>query len=175
LQGRRAVILERADDVVGHRHLRAERFGDDCTGFVRWAYAAAELEPMPREGRPGENGVTALYREARRRKALHWRRPRAGDLVFFRETYDRNRDGHRNDGLTHVGLVESVDKRGTVTYLHRAGEGIVRSRLTVRRPRWFLERGVRWNDYVRKASGESRAYLSGELFVAYASADAFKR
>jgi len=177
VQARRAAILQRSDHAVSVRKLAriTPHYPDDCTGFVRWSYAAAGMEVFPDTARPGENGVGAIHRRARSLKALHWRRPRPGDLVFFRETYDRNRDGLRNDGLTHVGIVEAVDGRGIVTYTHRTRQGVVRSRMHPGRPTWFQRNGVVWNDYVRGKQRTSRAYLSGELFAGYASAAAYRR
>jgi hypothetical protein len=60
--------------------------------------------------------------------------PSPGDLVFFKETWDRNRDGKMNDGLAHVGVVESIDTDGTVTFVHRSGSGMTRARLNLDAP-----------------------------------------
>lgn len=127
---------------------------------------------MEAGSRPRENGVTTIHRSARAKGALHRQRPRPGDLVFFRETYDRNGDGRRNDGLTHIGIVESVDRHGTVTFLHRGSHGVARARLNLLHPtqRSWKRAGV-VNDYIRRKSARSRAYLTGELFSAFASPD----
>ena len=86
--------------------------------------------------KPGDNGVTALYRYALNHgRVYNGGRPVPGDLVFFRETYDQNRDGRRNDGLTHVGIVDQVDADGTVTVIHRVKRGVVRYRMNLARPR----------------------------------------
>jgi cell wall-associated NlpC family hydrolase len=177
VKARRAAILRRADTGARIRYLSpaVQGYTDDCTGFVRWSYSAAGVELFPERGRTGENGVQAIHRKAKLARALHWRAPRPGDLVFFRETYDKNRDGRRNDGLTHVGIVEEIESDGTVVYLHRAGKGIVRSRLNPGRPSWHTRNGKVWNDYVRGKQPGSRAYLSGELFAGYASAAALRR
>src|SRR5258708_12613964 len=84
--------------------------------------------------KPGDNGVPSLFRAAHGAHAFHRRTPRAGDIVFFHETYDRNRDGKRNDGLTHVGVVDSVKADGSLTFVHRMRSGIARSRLSLRHP-----------------------------------------
>ena len=174
LSARRAAVLRRAEVVVGARSLprpgrQGGEYPDDCSGFVRGSFAAAGLELLPAT-HPGENADSGIYRRARAAGALRWKNPAPGDLVFFRETYDRNRDGLRNDGLTHVGLVESV-KDGNVTFLHRVSRGVVRSQLNLRRPRVQRQNGTLLNDYLRRVEGGRRAYLTGELFAAYASAD----
>ncbi len=97
--------------------------------------------------------------------------PRPGDLFFFEETYDRNRDGRRNDGLTHIGVVERVEPDGVVTFIHRGGKGIARARLFLPEPEthWRKETREVLNDYLRRPSRTLRAYLTGELFVGFAS------
>jgi hypothetical protein len=85
-------------------------------------------------------------------------RPRPGDLVFFRDTW--------RHGLSHVGIVQRV--RGSeVTFVHRAGRGIVRSRLDLRHP--HARQG---NDVLRKAP---RRALTGELLVGFAAPDPLPR
>ena len=168
------VIARRAVKLVGVRSLKrvARHVPDDCSGLVRTSYESAGIDLVSGGFRPGENAVSAIWRLARRAGALHRRAPRPGDLVFFRETYDRNRDGRRNDGLTHIGVVETVRADGTVTFIHRASRGVTRSKLNPRKPRLFrTERGETLNDYLRPKSKRLRAYLTGELFVGYAAAD----
>ena len=162
-------IASHAESLVGISSLKSvnARLPDDCTGLVRYAYQVAGHELMPTEGARGHNGVTAIWYAARQRKALHRKVPDAGDLVFFRETYDRDRDGRRDDGLTHVGVVESVEPDGTVVFVHRSGKGVTKGRVHPQRPR---DRGV--NDWLRVRSRVGPAALTGELFAGFASWEA---
>ncbi len=167
-------IAARASRLVGVSSLKQvdRTVPDDCTGVVRIAYESAGIEVMPRGGgRRGDNGVTHIYQHARALGAVHKGRPRPGDLVFFRETYDRNRDGRRNDGLTHIGVVERVEPDGTIAFVHRGSRGVARVRMNLQRPTAHRERkgGAVVNDYLRAASRKHRAYLTGELFVGFAS------
>lgn len=168
---RGTLVARRAASLVGVPLAQAStRVPDDCTGLARLAYQRIGVDLMG-SGQPGDNGVTAIYRRAEARKALHHRMPRPGDLVFFRETYDRNGDGLRNDGLTHIGVVESVDADGTITFIHRGGGGVKRSRMNLSCPdRHGGRREGILNDYLRRATDSDRAYLTGELFAGYASA-----
>ena len=166
-------LASRAAALVGVRSLAkvTRRVPDDCTGLVRLVYQGEGIELMGAPGgKRGENGVTAIHRRARLAGALHRRTPRPGDLVFFRETYDRNRDGRRNDGLTHVGIVESVAPDETVTFIHRGAAGVERSRLNLRAPRSRTgPQGQILNDYLRRRTARTRAYLTGELFTDFGS------
>jgi cell wall-associated NlpC family hydrolase len=156
----------KAGSLVGLSTLRlaAPHLPDDCTGLVRAVYDSEGIALMG-AGQSGDNGVTAMYRRAFERSALHTTTPEPGDLVFFRETYDRNRDGKENDGLTHVGVVEAVAPDGTVTFVHRSGSGVTRARMNLAAP---LDKHR--NDFLRPKKKDSPALLTGELFVAFASA-----
>ena len=162
-------VAQRASRLVGVS-LAGQGVPDDCSGLARLAYRAVGVELLSQGSRPGENAASAMYRRAGRQRALHQKAPRPGDLVFFRETYDRNRDGLRNDGLTHVGVIESVARDGTVTFVHRGGQGVSRARMNLRHVKPRAKDGRVLNDYLRQAEAGQRARLTGELFAGYASA-----
>jgi hypothetical protein len=120
---------------------------------VRAIYGREGVELAALPARSGENGVSYIHRVAAARRALR-KRPKPGDLVFFRNTYRK--------GLSHVGIVESV--RGSeVTFVHRASKGIVRSRLDLRRPHARAR-----NDVLRRGP---RPALTGELLAGFAAPD----
>ena len=161
-------VAQRASGLVG-ASLANHRVPDDCSGLVRLAYQAVGVELLSHGTRPGENAASAMYRRAQKAGALHRKRPQPGDIVFFRETYDRNRDGLRNDGVTHVGVIESVTREGTVVFVHRGGQGVARARMNLRHPKRGATGGHVFNDYLRRAEDGQGARLTGELFVGYAS------
>jgi hypothetical protein len=163
----------RASLWVGLPSLRrvSHSVNDDCSGLANLAYRRQGLSLMPEHTLPGENGVAAIYRKARSLGSLH-STPRAGDLVFFRETYDRNRDGRRNDGLTHIGVVERVERDGTVTFVHRAGGGVKRSKLHLHQPALRRDaKGRVLNDYLRRTEKSTHPRLAGELLAGFATVD----
>jgi hypothetical protein len=169
--GRKAV--SRASRWVGLSSLSrvSREVNDDCSGLMHLAYWRPGLSLMPEDPRPGENGVAAIYRKARELGVLR-ERPRPGDLVFFQDTYDRNRDGRRNDGLTHIGVVERVSQDGLVTFVHRAGGGVKRSRLHLYRPDVRKDgKGRVLNDWLRRADRRGPSQLTGELVVGFAAVD----
>jgi cell wall-associated NlpC family hydrolase len=113
---------------------RGGREGVDCSTFVYAAYAAGGVD-LYREALPRDSGVQAIRRYVRRHGRLHRRwLPAPGDLVFFDNSYDRNRNGLLDDRLTHVGIVEDVLYDGTVLVLHSTNHGVVREPMNLRRP-----------------------------------------
>jgi hypothetical protein len=151
LRGARLRIVERARSHLG------TRYAGDCSSFVRQVLREAGVEVGP------------LQRASSMSESLHLasrsvRRPAAGDLVFFHDTYDRNRDGKLGDRWTHVALVEAVEG-DRVWILHRGGKGILRLRMNLARPSDPAE-----NDPVRfpnRADPPGTRYLTGELFAGY--------
>lgn len=170
--GARERAVETAQRLVGKKRIvvDGQHFGDDCTALVRAAYAQAGVDLM-QAARPGDNGVTAIWRFASRHGRIYTGgRPVAGDLVFFKETYDLNRDGRENDGLTHVGIVETSEADGTVIVIHRVARGVVRYRMNLNFPTTATSpSGRRVNDWLRTGGPGSRPRLTAELFAGYAT------
>jgi hypothetical protein len=166
-------VLATARDLVGSRKVKVagRTWPDDCTGFVEGVYARAGVS-FRGSGVAGDNGVTAIYRYARDHGRVFTRgKPKPGDLVFFRETYDQNRDGRRNDGLTHVGLVDEVASDGTVVVIHRVKRGVVRYRMNLAKPslRRDPRTGEVLNDMLRVPGATKMPVLTGQLFASYGS------
>ncbi|WP_164019522.1 CHAP domain-containing protein [Pyxidicoccus trucidator] len=169
----RETVLATARALVGKQQvtLNGRKYPSDCTGLIEGVYAQAGVT-FKGTLKPGDNGVTALYRHARAKGRVFTEgRPVPGDLVFFRETYDQNRDGRRNDGLTHVGIVDDVAADGTVTVIHRVRRGVVRYRMNLDRP--HLPRdpktGQALNDFLRHPGPNREPVLTGQLFSSYGS------
>lgn len=168
----RDTAVKTARNLVGSSRIvvGSRRYHDDCTGLVRAAYGELGVNLMGEAVR-GDNGVTAIYRFASKHgRIFEGGRPLPGDLVFFRETYDRNRDGRNNDGLTHVGLVDDVEADGTVLVIHRVARGVVRYRMNLgHRDTAVSTDGRRWNDWLRSTTPGARPQLTGQLFAGYAT------
>ncbi|WP_243337867.1 NlpC/P60 family protein [Anaeromyxobacter soli] len=142
--------------VAAARALLGRRFRGDCSAFVLRAYRAAGVGV--RLG-PGVSRSESLYRASRPVEA-----PRPGTLVFFHDSYDRDRDRRLDDRFTHVALVERVEGT-TVFLLHRARTGVERARMDLSRPDDPAS-----NDLLRarrRRDPRGTRYLTGELFTAF--------
>ncbi|HEX9051394.1 MAG TPA: CHAP domain-containing protein [Anaeromyxobacter sp.] len=179
-----ARLAARAASLVGHTagfRVGGERFNADCTGFVEAVYAdeGVPLRPLMRSAAPEErSGVRAAYRAIRRFGVVfggggEW--PAPGDLVFWRDTYDRNRNGKADDGLTHLGIVEYVVD-GTVVFVHRGAHGVARGAMTPDRPDERSAAGVALNSTIRARDPRLSGVpgLAGELFAGYGRLDPAK-
>jgi cell wall-associated NlpC family hydrolase len=172
LQARREDVLARARALVGLSPAELARRGTaaDCTSYVQGVFAPLGVDLLAAAA-PGDSAISAMYRFARSHgRVFSSGRPQPGDLVFFRETYDRNRDGRTNDGLTHVGIVDTEEADGTVLVLHRVGNGVVRYRMNLAQKDVRRDRGGRvLNDVLRVPGAATAEVLTGQLFVAYGS------
>ena len=156
-------VARAASDLVGESRIVVEgtavRY--DCSGFVSAAHALAGLDVS--------GSSASLHALALRTGTFHERRaPEIGDVVFFDNTWDRNGNGRRDDSLTHVAIVESIDANGTQTLVHLGSRGIVRMMMNLEQPDVARDgSGSTLNSYLRRGSTGER--LTGQLWSGYGS------
>jgi hypothetical protein len=170
--GARERTLELARALIGKEKIviGGRAFPNDCSGLVRGLYQRLGVDVLA-DAKSDDNAVTAIYRYAEKHGRIYTGgRPVAGDLVFFHDTYDLNKDGRENDGLTHVGVVSDVDEDGTVSVIHHVKDGVRRYRMNLAHPKtWRASDGHTLNDWLRPAGAPGPAQLTGQLFAAYAT------
>lgn len=101
--------------------------------------------------------TAALYSLALEMGVHHKKlRPRAGDVVFFDNTYDRDRDGRNNDELSHVAIVEWDGEDGTIHLIHNASsKGVSRIVMNLEHPEQAQStQGKAWNSHLRAKSSK---------------------
>lgn len=123
-------------------------------------------------GDAAAESIAVLYRECRSQgETFDARRPAIGDLIFFHNTYDANKDGRNNDWYTLVGIVEDIRPDGTVQFLAYRGNGIETlhfNRQHSDRRRDAQHRPL--NSKLRAKTSDDPAYtqyLAGQLFAGY--------
>ena len=164
--GLQARLAARGASLVGH------------AGAFEAVYEAegVPLRRLMRRAGPGEtSGVAAAYRAMLAYGVVfggggEW--PAPGDLVFWRDTYDRNRNGRADDPFTHVGVVEYVVD-GTVVFLHRGGKAVARGAMDPARPGEGTANGVVVNSPIRARNPRLAGvpFLAGALFAGYGRID----
>lgn len=132
----------------------------DCSGFVTTIFERAghPLEIAPHAQKGTKSVAEMLYRTAKADGRTHTGAPKPGDLVFYRDTY-----GKIDGRITHIAVVESVGKDGTVMVIHNIGGRYRRSPMNLSDPHEPLKNG-----FFRKKGSANEPVLAGELFVAYA-------
>ncbi len=127
------------------------------------AFARAGVELIT-PGIGGVSGTESIYRSLKAEGNLRpSARIRPGDLLFFHNTWDRNKNGLRDDPFSHVGLVESIEDDGTITFFHFATGRVRRGAMNLRHPNEPRdpESGKTWNSAIRSGPGR---VLTGQLF-----------
>lgn len=160
---------------VGQSRIQVDgrNYAPDCSGFVRGVYASQRVDLYGGLGElDGGNGVGRIFTHVVEHGRIHYGPTvHPGDLVFFHNTWDFNRDGLPNDPLTHVGVVEKVDLDGTVVFVSSVSAGIERYRMNLKHPDTHKALDGRvLNDFLRrKHVGDARGtyYLAGRLFAAF--------
>jgi hypothetical protein len=165
---RQARILDAAREMLATQVFVVDgyQYAYDCTGTILAIYAMAGINLVDLFPRYTGNGVTRLYSIADDRGLLyHTEYPQPGDLIFWDNTYDKNGDKRWNDSLTHVGLVLSVARDGTVEYLHHHyTDGVVIARMNLRDPSTHVTgNGVVVNSPMRM---RSHRYLNPDQWLA---------
>jgi len=163
-------IAEAAKSVVGQTQVKAEGkyFRRDCSGTARGIYQLAGLDLGFEPSIARENDSKSLYRLMEKNGEIA-NEPKVGDIVFFDNTYDVNRDGKENDPLSHVGVVESILEDGTILFVHYMGRSIIRSRMNLAFPAKQLhpETGERINHMLRRRGSKHKGSTAAQLFAGF--------
>tara|TARA_B110000037_G_C16960587_1_gene440787 strand:- start:211 stop:876 length:666 start_codon:yes stop_codon:yes gene_type:complete len=156
-------VAESAKKLVGAKSLRVDgiSYRYDCSGFVMAAHAKASIMI--------DGSTKMLYDESKEENVFHHKKkPFVGDVVFFDNSYDRNKNGRRDDKLTHIAIVEKVESDGTMTLIHLGSKGIVRTIMNLYYPDMHQDQnGKVLNSYLR--ASKSSPNLTGELWVGFGS------
>lgn len=166
-------VLEAARAHVGGRRVAVggRSYPADCSNFVRAMFLTAGIDLWDGGFEGGENGVAAIHRFVERHGTLHRGPPQPGDVVFFDDTYDKNRNGRIDDPLSHAGVVDQVDEDGLVWVIHLASRGVVRDPMHVGRPADARDEAGRaintWLRVRRARDPPGTRYLTGALFAGY--------
>ena len=168
-------LADSAASLVGARRIEinGRQFRYDCSGLAQAVYFSNGVDLYADAStHGGDNGVRLIRRYVAEHGRLHYG-PTAqpGDLVFFHNTWDANRDGRHNDLWTHVGVVERVRSDGTIVFISRVSRGIERYRVNLQAPNQHRRSaGPILNDFMRRKRQRDPShtqYLTGQLFASF--------
>ncbi len=168
-------VIKIAKESIGLTYVPAvkdKKFTSDCIGFVRYVYYKAGVDITKISGN-GRGGVSSLYDGMDKRNWIYDDFPPApGDLIFFDNTYDANRNRKWDDELTHIGIISGFGKHNTIFYIHYASGKIKEDRINLKYPNTHAFRqkdGKLYiiNSHLRINRGEGyrkKEYLSSSFF-----------
>jgi len=159
--------------MLGEREVsyRGRDYRSDCSGFVEACFAEAGSTVLPSRPR-GRSGTQIIFNALADQSRIRRQQPRSGDLIFFHNTWDRNRNGRLDDRFTHVAIVERVRADGTVVFLHRASREVKRGHMNLGRPAEHADprSGAVLNDWLRRRTAADRRrtpYTTAQCFHAF--------
>jgi len=174
---RRLKLREMIQSVIGKKGnitIDGKEFTADCSGMVRGVYSSIGMDLLERyrEFPEAEGGVDIMYQSY---KNQEWkdknRLPKTGDLIIFNNTYDKNHNNKWDDFLTHIAVVEGIEKGSrTVSLIHSVNSGIRRYRMNLDQPKVYMSGGRKFNDFLRRRPDWDQVrtkYMSGSLFYSY--------
>lgn len=162
--------------IRGTRYVRVGQrsYRDDCSNILRIAYEAVGVDLFSEHHRfPSANGVKLIRKKGLTEFASTSSvSAEVGDVIIFDNTFDRNKNGLRDDEDTHAAIVLAVDSDGTVALYNRVASGHRVYRMNVRlgEKRRHPETNARINHVLRRASKQkevSGSRLTGALFATY--------
>ena len=143
----------------------------DEKSFVLKVLTVNEL--APKSGNKAE--LREVYKEYRNRGlTFDGEEPTIGDLVFFHNTKDLNRDSRNNDWYSACGVVTDIEASGIVTFVASINGKVQKFQMNLDRPevRRDESAGTVMNSHLRNKSLEDpefTQYLAGELFAGFVS------
>ncbi len=162
--------------------INGQRYNPDCSGFVAFVFHLTGLNLLEIYGK-GDSGVSAIWDGLEEFGLILEPKEKLlpGDIVFFDNTADINRNLFWDDKLSHIGMVESIDEYGTITYTHYGSKGVVRAKMNLSHPKEYSAmidgEKYRLNDLLRvsKKRGINPKYLSGALYRGAARVNVAKK
>lgn len=173
----RQSVVRTAVDLLGARTIEIDgrRIAYDCAGVTRAIFLThgVDLYRSTYVSRQA-NGVWLIYQHVKQFGRLHEGSVvKPADLVFFHNTWDANGDGKVNDPLTHVGIVETVERDGTIVFISRVAGAVERYRMNLSHPHLHRQgNGEVLNDYLRRKDRQddpATRYLTAELLAGFGS------
>ena len=160
-------LVEAANWAKGRKSLSVDgkKFNMDCSGVVGAIYQKAGIDITKDYYKYKGGGVQRIHETMRARGLLYRPKlPAPGDILFWDNTYDANRNGRADDTLSHIGMVVSVDKRtGDTVYVHHHQyKGIVFEKMNLYHPDDPSRNAALRDKNARKLPGNK--YLSSQLF-----------
>ena len=156
-------LVSAARSFMGKKVLRVgdKIFRSDCSGLVSASYAKA--------GRELRGSPKTMYAQAKKEKVLSTT-PYPGDVVFFDNTFDKNKNGKFDDPITHVGIVEEVFADGRISMLHIGSKRVSRIYLDLKNPNTYKSKeGSVRNSYLRYRyfPNDPNPRLAAQLWIGY--------
>jgi hypothetical protein len=158
-------------------NVNGKNFNMDCSGLVCAIYYYAGIDIQNYYEQYKGTGTERIYQLLKKNRLLkkNWL-PKPGDIIFWDNTFDRNKNNRNDDILTHMGMVTECDKSGNITYIHfNYSKGIIYEYMNIRyknnKTKEINGKNVTINSLMLiKESKTKGKVLAGQLFNSFGEA-----
>ena len=152
-----------------------KRDGGDCSGFVtlinkklnRDFFDEKELDKFyTKHGLKSE----AMFKLYESKNLIAFDDPKVGDLVFFNNTTRSTKNNKKAKIVTHVGIVSSVEKDGTVGFTHHARGKNAVDFMNLKNKNTRKKGNKELNSYVVSCKNNNTSCLASNRFAGFGKA-----
>ena len=152
-----------------------KRDGGDCSGFVtlinkklnRDFFDEKELDKFyTKHGLKSE----AMFKLYESKNLISFNDPKVGDLVFFNNTTRSTKNNKKAKIVTHVGIVSSVEKDGTVGFTHHARGKNAVDFMNLKNKNTRKKGNKELNSYVVSCKNNNTSCLASNRFAGFGKA-----
>ena len=152
-----------------------KRDGGDCSGFVtlinkklnRDFFDEKELDKFyTKHGLKSE----AMFKLYESKNLISFNDPKVGDLVFFNNTTRSTKNNKKAKIVTHVGIVSSVEKDGTVGFTHNSRGKNAVDFMNLKNKNTRKKGNKELNSYVVSCKNNNTSCLASNRFAGFGKA-----
>ena len=163
----------------------SKKWNKYASGFIKMIFLNKRVDLTDIEKKKDEEGkwlstTEMIYNYVNTNGKLSKENPKAGDIVFFDNTFDKDKDKEFNDKLTSIGLVVEVDKDNTIYFLYKTSKGVKLRMMNLKHPEQeniknknvtkTINSKMRWLTKKEKKVEENKKYeLSSQLLNSFGS------
>ena len=152
-----------------------KRDGGDCSGFVtlvnkklnRDFFDEKELDKFYTKYGLKSEAMFKLYES---KNLIAFDDPKVGDLVFFNNTTKSTKNNKKAKIVTHVGIVSSVEKDGTVGFTHHARGKNAVDFMNLKNKNTRKKGNKELNSYVVSCKNNNTSCLASNRFAGFGKA-----
>jgi len=162
-------LLDLMQDYLGKKD------GGDCSGFVslinkKFRDSFFNEKELHRFYTARGLKSEAMFRLYESKNLIYFENPEVGDLIFFNNTTKNTKNNKKTKIITHVGIVSSVEKDGTVGFTHNtSGKNAVHF-MNLNEKDTHKKGKKELNSYVVACKSKSVACLAANRFAGYGKA-----
>ena len=160
---------------VGPFRINNRTYNYDCSGLILTILEKSKIYLFHKlHFRKNKSIVFTMYNFLRQKNKIFrsFKNAKIGDLIFFSNTYDANKNNLWDDKFTHIAIIIDIDSNNTITYIHKSGKGIKIAYMNLTYPHRYMKKGKILNSFLRRKKNDDSSffkYLSGELFTCFGS------